>query len=346
MASEGGDAAASGNEWRQWWDIDATALYCHQRGFQRVGLQFPDSLLPDAPMVVERLQEAVDSLSSASERFGDGNGSRRCQLYLMADTSYNPACVDEVAAAHINAEAVVHYGPACMCPTSRLPTRYVFGRKAVNVPAAARMLAGHIAVLRSTGQSPPAVTIFLAHDCMHYREELEDAVANHLPEGPRVGEDGAVRVVFAQLVGCEVEPDREGSGEDSSDTFPLGEGSCRGDALSSGSAHEMAGFRWRLPQGTTMEECGAVWVGQEEDGAAFHLQMSFSASQWASVTLHKNGPEAIWAEGLPPSISKLLGRRYFLMEKAREASIVGLLPNPPPTIQRAALSQSFVPLSL
>ncbi len=27
-----------------------------------------------------------------------------CKLYLLADTSYNPSCVDEVAAAHINAE--------------------------------------------------------------------------------------------------------------------------------------------------------------------------------------------------------------------------------------------------
>jgi diphthamide biosynthesis enzyme Dph1/Dph2-like protein len=33
---------------------------------------------------------------------------------ILADTSYNPCCVDEIAAAHWEADAIIHYGPACL----------------------------------------------------------------------------------------------------------------------------------------------------------------------------------------------------------------------------------------
>ena len=42
-------------------------------------------------------QATVDGLSETGK-------ASACKFYLLADTSYNPSCVDEVAAAHINAE--------------------------------------------------------------------------------------------------------------------------------------------------------------------------------------------------------------------------------------------------
>lgn len=48
-------------------------------------------------------------------------GAPRCmQAYILADTTYNPLSVDEVAAAHVNADCVVRHmgiaateGPTC-----------------------------------------------------------------------------------------------------------------------------------------------------------------------------------------------------------------------------------------
>lgn len=38
-------------------------------------------------------------------------------------------CVDEVAAQHVNAECILHYGDACMSDSEgRIPVRYVFAR--------------------------------------------------------------------------------------------------------------------------------------------------------------------------------------------------------------------------
>lgn len=49
-------------------------------------------------------------------------------LYVLGDTSYAPCCVDEVAAQHVNSDAIVHFGPTCLVPSRRLPVCYSFGR--------------------------------------------------------------------------------------------------------------------------------------------------------------------------------------------------------------------------
>jgi diphthamide biosynthesis protein 2 len=36
---------------------------------------------------------------------------------ILGDTSYGECCVDEVAAEHIEADAVIHFGNACLTPT-------------------------------------------------------------------------------------------------------------------------------------------------------------------------------------------------------------------------------------
>lgn len=41
--------------------------------------------------------------------------------------------MDEVAAAHVGADCIVHYGSACLSPSVRLPLMYVFEKKPVDV---------------------------------------------------------------------------------------------------------------------------------------------------------------------------------------------------------------------
>ncbi|KXJ86828.1 putative diphthamide synthesis protein-domain-containing protein [Microdochium bolleyi] len=60
------------------------------------------------------------------------------RLYILADTSYSACCVDEIAAEHADADAVVHYGRACLSPTSRLPVLHVFTRQALDHEDVAR----------------------------------------------------------------------------------------------------------------------------------------------------------------------------------------------------------------
>ena len=127
------------------YEIARTASEIKAGRWRVVALQFPDSLISDAPRVVEGLRQELKSrvLDGSSDSNGQTNNSESLEtsfndlhlskedsqqekLYILGDTSYGACCVDEVAAEHIDAEVVVHYGRACLSPTSRLPVIYVF----------------------------------------------------------------------------------------------------------------------------------------------------------------------------------------------------------------------------
>ncbi|KKZ64076.1 hypothetical protein EMCG_01572 [[Emmonsia] crescens] len=152
------------DELRIKYDIDRTLKEIKQGKWKRIALQFPDDMLPDAPQVFQLLSRGLPSadgtLSSGvrDERNGanelatdhTANGIQKDnvddvtdsvshslniadspardypRLYILADTSYGTCCVDEVAAEHVDADVVVHYGRACLSPTARLPVIHVF----------------------------------------------------------------------------------------------------------------------------------------------------------------------------------------------------------------------------
>lgn len=128
------------------YEIERTVSEIRKLKYRRVALQFPDSLLREAPRVYQQLQKAVQSanhdgqgLSSESSKtlsqnqthFNDENvvASPPIKFFILGDTSYAPCCVDEVAAEHVSADVVVHYGSTCLSPTATLPVIHVFTKK-------------------------------------------------------------------------------------------------------------------------------------------------------------------------------------------------------------------------
>ncbi|KAM7221947.1 Major facilitator superfamily domain containing protein [Rhypophila decipiens] len=118
------------DELRNIYEITRTAREIRDGGWTRVGLQFPDTMLTDAPWVAETL--GAELASPGGQNGGSGNESgaanKQPRIYILADTSYSSCCVDEIAAEHVDADVVVHYGRSCLSPTSRLPVIYVFTR--------------------------------------------------------------------------------------------------------------------------------------------------------------------------------------------------------------------------
>ncbi|MCJ1233260.1 Diphthamide biosynthesis protein 2 [Varicellaria rhodocarpa] len=119
------------------YEVQRTAAEIKQGKWYIVALQFPDEMLQDAPRVFEALQNelriAHDNLlpaESLTSKVSDLSvGPRvplRERLYILADTSYGACCVDEIAAEHVDADVVVHYGRACLSPAARLPVIHVF----------------------------------------------------------------------------------------------------------------------------------------------------------------------------------------------------------------------------
>jgi diphthamide biosynthesis protein 2 len=151
----------SGDELFHTYEIARTAAEIAAKGWRRVALQFPDAMLRDAGWVVGALEKELEKLP----RVANGNNTNETtpsntdlemdmtgksastkatgvvdnkagdsipRLYVLADTSYSACCVDEIAAEHAHADAVVHYGRSCLSPTGRLPVLYVFTRQVLD----------------------------------------------------------------------------------------------------------------------------------------------------------------------------------------------------------------------
>ena len=144
------------------YEIQRTVREIRAGRWNRIALQFPDEMLVDAPRVFEDLradlrrrrldlrrqqlpaQEAdVDDLTAKvasvnldGKKRVEGTEAGEEKLTILADTSYGACCVDEVAAEHVNADVIVHYGRSCLSPTQRLPVIYVFTTKFLDIDAA------------------------------------------------------------------------------------------------------------------------------------------------------------------------------------------------------------------
>lgn len=128
------------------YEIQRTLDEIHRHWWRRVALQFPDDMLPDSARVFQHLARGLQNAGSVrgeddEERTGAATGhvelaaasaESSVKLTILADTSYGSCCVDEIAAEHVEAEAVIHYGRACLSPTARLPVVHIFTKQALD----------------------------------------------------------------------------------------------------------------------------------------------------------------------------------------------------------------------
>ncbi|KAH7327315.1 putative diphthamide synthesis protein-domain-containing protein [Rhexocercosporidium sp. MPI-PUGE-AT-0058] len=66
----------------------------------------------------------------------EARAENRIRFYILADTSYGSCCVDEIAAEHVSADVVIHYGRSCLSPTTRLPVIYIYTSQPLSIPLA------------------------------------------------------------------------------------------------------------------------------------------------------------------------------------------------------------------
>ncbi|KIW83050.1 diphthamide biosynthesis protein 2 [Fonsecaea pedrosoi CBS 271.37] len=127
------------------YEINRTINEIRLRKWKRVALQFPDHMLAHSARVYQLLARGLEvQAKTLAEAHMNGNdngnsnsadpdmsglsieGTKPVTLTILGDTSYGSCCVDEIAAEHLDADAVVHYGRACLSPTARLPVLHIF----------------------------------------------------------------------------------------------------------------------------------------------------------------------------------------------------------------------------
>ncbi|OAG45390.1 diphthamide biosynthesis protein 2 [Fonsecaea monophora] len=127
------------------YEINRTINEIRLRKWKRVALQFPDHMLAHSARVYQLLARGLEvQAKTLAEAHMDGTdngnsnsadpdmsglsieGTKPVTLTILGDTSYGSCCVDEIAAEHVDADAVIHYGRACLSPTARLPVLHIF----------------------------------------------------------------------------------------------------------------------------------------------------------------------------------------------------------------------------
>ncbi|XP_017083387.2 2-(3-amino-3-carboxypropyl)histidine synthase subunit 2 [Drosophila eugracilis] len=93
--------------------------WIRKNGFKRVCLQFPDDYLPHSNAISVALTELL--------------ALEQVKVFILADTTYGSCCVDEIAAAHVDADSLIHFGNACRSKASRLPVLYLYPELVLDV---------------------------------------------------------------------------------------------------------------------------------------------------------------------------------------------------------------------
>ena len=234
------------------------------------------------------------------------------ECFVLADTSYGECCVDELCAGHLDANCVVHFGEACLSPTQSIPALCVLERAPLDVGACATAVTAGVGGEEEDGAEGRGPIVLLYElRFAHCAEELGAAV--------REGIRGGGSVVVGNLGSRVLEPEVEGE---------TGAGSGVAWALRKGA------LSWDLPS----ESMGApaprfVWVGSGDSPALLAYQMAHPECSWYVYEPGEQGESSEPAgSGSQPQLqscgmaaSARLRRRYYLVQRAREAAIFGIV---------------------
>ncbi|CAN1246609.1 2-(3-amino-3-carboxypropyl)histidine synthase subunit 2 [Linum grandiflorum] len=290
------------------YEIEATADFIHGRNFSRVALQFPDELLKDSMRVVGALRDKLQLLKQSEEKDGV---STEVRVFVMADATYGSCCVDEVGASHIDAECVVHYGHTCLSPTSTVPAFFVLGKASIDAAKCAESLSNYASTSGRPVLVCSSMVVLYGLEYGHAISSIQEAVAalsNSTCEYLYAGVSCRVTDPPKQ---CETSEETPSPDSDCNTSGELG--------VTPGFTGSAGGLVWILPEGHKMEDYSLFWIGA--DNSAF-----------ANAVLTFNGCEIVRydveRDCLMTDLSsqrRILKKRYYLVEKAKDANIVGIL---------------------
>ena len=329
------------------YECERTLQEVEMHGYRRVALQFSDGQLKDAPQVCQYLmaQSRIrQHEQQQAEQDDDTVPSTVPLFFVIGDTSYGSCCVDEVAAQHLNAELVVHYGHACLSPTSRLPVLYVFGRR--TLPQPSHEVATCIANTLKTQHDETRAFLFyeLAYEAII--PALGALVNEHLS-------GSGIRLYVARLPLAATTPlmptllgQQHQEYQTEEDSSPTAQGQEQEDEATTGEGQRRVIFAGGLELEIEKEGEGEttqpviVYLGNSKDNKQLaNIMLRFNACVCLSYdptnppSLPPSTPSS--PPSPPPSPPLLqpqslqtnqeLKRRYYLVQRARDASVFGIV---------------------
>jgi len=237
-------------------EVSRCCDWIKERDLNRVALQFPDYLLHSAPLVAKAIKSRLSR-----------------EVFILGDTSYGECCVDEVAAEHLNADSVIHFGHTCLTPPQRLPVLYIFTRRDIDVPL-------FVSTIRSNFTETDNLLIL-------YDVEYEHALRHF-----QVGDWGGLVCL----------------GHPCSPADPAGLASVK-----------KFGRQFDVEKWEDLKDYKTVYLsGGGGTIKLMNFMFSFAANEFYVYEKESLTP-------VNTSINKLLMKRYFLVEKTKDAERIGIL---------------------
>ncbi|KAJ3308150.1 Diphthamide biosynthesis protein 2 [Blyttiomyces sp. JEL0837] len=271
-------------------EIDRTVDAIKTGGFRKIALQFPDELLSSSAQVASILMKRFQDTSLPDED--------RPRFYLLADTTYGSCCVDEVAALHVEADLVVHYGRSCLSRTSRIPVLHVFTKTPIDIDDAIDSIKGIL-------PTSERCLIFFDTTYHHAISKLASALKD---------------AGFQDIVPSEIQTDDLSLGSRSEETvtasqdqgvltlpleLPLGASSNR--------------RKFWIPDGSTLMDYTILFIGGES------LTLTDVLMTYSKHKVVSYDPVARMAREESAKVNRMLMRRYALVQKAKDADVFGIV---------------------
>ncbi|KAI8344718.1 diphthamide biosynthesis protein 2 [Chlamydoabsidia padenii] len=282
------------------YEIERTVDYVQRHFYERVALQFPDDMLADATAVAQLLKSSHPT----------------AQYFILADTSYGSCCVDEVAAQHIDAQVIIHYGHSCLSPTSHLPVLYVFGQQELDLDNA---IAQFESVIPDHSQ---AVLLMCNVQFAHATDALAEKLSTtyqHIITSHIQSEETVVNPILktAKKGGC--------GGGDNDVEKATSCGKC-GDCDHSRATEEEpsaekrpGGRTYTLPKDISLDQCVIYFIGHEG------LTLTNIIMVHHQCQVYRYDPVLKQARQETVSVNKMLMKRYFMVQKAKDANTIGIV---------------------
>ncbi|CAE6439017.1 unnamed protein product [Rhizoctonia solani] len=275
-------------------EIQDTARYIIDNDHKQIALQFPDELLGVSVPIYNRLKQLL----------GGGRNA-----YVLADTTYGSCCVDEVAAAHIDADVVVHYGHTCLSPTSRLPVIYVFGKRTIDIPDCVNQFG--LVIRDQLANAGPTKKLILKSDVSYAYStgEIQGLLKKEFPDAEVVAPDIPTRYIPHPSTSAAA-PYAPADPEQPSDAI---------SPLPSTSPVAQDTSLATVCEGIPIENSLILYIGGESL-ALTNFLLTHSSSEVVSYD-----PQTRLTRRETGGVNKLLMRRYAIIQKARDADVIGIL---------------------
>ena len=266
----------------------------------RVALQFPDELLEDAPEVS----------AAFSQTLGDS-----ALVFVLGDTSFGACCCDEVSAQHLDASILVHYGHACLSPTSSLPVLYSFGVTEFDVQACVD------GVQQQQQQKEQPENILLLYQVQYHRAmtELER----------QLRERSGINVVTGQIPQPQRRSDKSTNDNGHTGTANEAESTTIQEAEHPINNDTFVVGGLQVPSNIDLSSYTLFFVGDDNKSRQYvNIMLRFLSMP------SEQAPSQYWTcspfsqelkTSLPPFLQRQLNRRFYLTQKARDAHVYGIL---------------------